>query len=484
MKLYKFQEDGVKRLVFHKRQILADDMGLGKTIQALIAAKELNAERILIVCPNTMKGMRDRTGKFLGGWAEEIVKWVPEWTIAIVDGDRQSRLEAIEADSNVLIIHYDVLYRHVDLLEKKKWDVIIFDESQRLKSRDTQVTKAARRVSRTSECLFFLTGTPIMNRVAEIWTTLNMMFPKDKRFTSFWRFCGDYGYVHKDYWGWVIEDIDDPNHPKIRALRQTLEPILIRRTKPEVLSDMPSKTIKQVWVELTTQQRRIYNEMEEQMLAILESGEKVSVTVIIAQIMRLKQIALSPGLLSEFDPNIRGAKFDALFEIVESMNGKPLVVFSQFRKALESLALFLGEKKISTCLFTGAVDQKKRMTLIDRFQKGEIPILLVTTQAGGTGVTLTAASTAVFLDKLWTPAMNTQAQDRLHRIGQKEPVTILELLAADTIEERIEKLLQTKQSIIDAVMETDVQLAERGKQVSHTRLTARELISHLYPDRL
>lgn len=483
MKLYDFQKEGVERLVGTKRQILADDMGLGKTLQALSAARELGAKRVLIVCPNAVKGLKHKDGTFFSGWAGESSKWFPDWTISIVEGDKQQRIDAITAETNVLVIHYDVLRLHVAELTAQTYDVIIFDESHRLKSRKAKVTTVARLVAKQSDNLFFLSGTPILNRVSEIWTVLNMLYPKDKRFSSYWRFCGDYCNVHKDQWGWVIDDISDPDHPKIVKLRKTLEPIVIRRTKPEVLSDMPPKTIQQVWVELTTQQRRIYTEMEKQMLAILESGEQVSVTVIIAQIMRLKQIALSPGLISEADPNVRGAKFDALLDILESLGGKQVVIFSQFRKALETLYTFLETKDVGpTFLYTGAIDQRVRAGLVESFQGGDIRNLLVTTQAGGTGVTLTAASTAIFLDKLWTPALNNQAQDRLHRIGQKEPVTIIELLAADTIEERIEKMLESKQSIIDAVMETEVQLAHRGKQVFQTKLTTRELLSTLYPE--
>lgn len=483
MKLYDFQVTGVKRLVETKRQILADDMGLGKTVQALTAAHDLGATRILVVCPNAVKGLKHKDGTYFSGWAGESYTWFPEWTISIVEGDKQQRLAAIRADTNLLIIHYDVLRLHEFDLTLDPYDVIIFDESHRLKSRSAKVTQVARHIAKCSDNLFFLSGTPILNRVSEIWTVLNMLYPKDKRFTSFWRFCGDYCYVHKDQWGWVIDDITDPDHPKIVKLKKTLEPIVIRRTKPEVLKDMPPKTIQQVWVELTTRQRRIYTEMEKQMLATLESGEQVSVTVIIAQIMRLKQIALSPGLISEVDPNVRGAKFDALLDILESLSGKQVVVFSQFRKALEALFTFLETKDVGpTALYTGAVDQRKRSELVESFQRGGIRNLLVTTQAGGTGVTLTAASTAIFLDKLWTPALNSQAQDRLHRIGQKESVTIIELLAADTIEERIETMLISKQNIVDAVMETEAQLADRGDQVFHTKLITRELLSSLYPE--
>jgi SNF2 family DNA or RNA helicase len=324
-----------------------------------------------------------------------------------------------------------------------------------------------------------LSGTPILNRAMEIWTPLNMMFPKDKRFTSYWRFAKNHCEVIRGQFGWEVRDILNPRDPRIKSLRKELEPIYLRRTKPEVLKELPAKTVQQVWIELGRAQRRVYNDMEETMLAEFEE-RRISAAVIIAQIIRLKQITVGAELMFPDMESISGAKIDALFDIVESLNGESLVVFSQFRRAIERLYPMFIKKGYRVAQLAGTTSVADRPVIINDFQQGEYQILLATTQTGGQGITLTAANKAIFLDKMWTPANNVQAQDRLHRIGQDEAVTIYELLAVDTVEERIERMLAGKQLLFDIIFEDEASLEAKGEMIDLRSMSGEELIRELY----
>lgn len=485
MGLYTFQRDGVDLLRERNRAILADEMGLGKTVQALVAAKELDAEQVLVVCPNSMKGVRSADGSFLGGWAGETATWFTE-DISIVDGWAERRVEQIEACSRVTIINYEVLSKHVADLSHH-WDVIVFDEAHRVKNRTAKVTKAAKAVAKHGDNVWLLSGTPIMNSTSELWQLLNILFPRDREYTSYWRFVNKYCEVSYDYWGHaIVEDVVDPTDRRVRMIRQLIKPTLIRRTKPEVLKDMPRKTVQKVWVEMHPQQAKVYREMEDDMLTTLESGETIAATVVIAQIMRLKQIAICPDLMIPTDArHLWGGKMDALKDLIDALGEEKIVIFSQFKTAIDKAYDYIIDcTNVTAAKFTGDTSQDERAAIVDNFQtKGDPQVLFVTTQAGGTGLTLTAASHAIFLDKMWTPAMNLQAQDRLHRISQERPVTIYELLTEGTVEERIEKMLEGKQNVVDILLETAQALEARAKAMKVRRLSGAELLRTLYPER-
>lgn len=487
MELYDFQKVGVERLATAERLFLSDDMGLGKTIQAIVAAEHLNAKKVLVVCQNSMKGMI-RDGKVIGGWAEEISIWAPSKSIGVVEGQPKQRHAVIDLNPDYLLINYEALVGKTgaELTAKllKHWDVIILDEHQRIKNRNAKSTKAIKRICKDVDYIWMLSGTPLLNHAQELWSPLNMMFPDDKAYRSFWRFVRTFCIVERGAFGWTITDITNPDHPRAKDLRNILQPLMLRRTKPEVLKDMPAKTIKKVWVEMHGEQLAAYREMKKDMLAHFEE-EVITAAAVIAQIIRLKQITVGPELMFQDMEDITGAKYNALLDIIEAQDDKKLIIFSQFRTALERISAKLIRDRVvdskQCAMLTGSISLAERATTVDDFQKKVLPqYLFITTQAGGTGLTLTAASTAVFLDKLWTPAMNTQAQDRLHRIGQAEPVTIIELLAENSVELRIEGMLQRKQNLFDFLVESDEALEKRGEMIHHERLTGEQLLFELF----
>jgi SNF2 family DNA or RNA helicase len=471
-------------------------MGTGKTVQAVWAAHlGLGATKVLVVCQNSMKGIIRWTdaGKYeyIGGWAEEIHRIAPDMKIGVIEGPASYRRHIATASQyNYYIVNYEALVGKngillTEILERH-WDVVIFDEHHKIKNRTAKSTKACKKVCKDADYVWMLSGTPLLNHAQEMWPPLNMMFPKDKKYSSYWRWVRENCDVQRGVFGWEVKDIIDPNHPRAKKLRDDLRPFMLRRTKAEVLKDMPSKTIKKVWLELHGEQLEAYLEMEKDMLAHF-NDETITAAAVIAQIIRLKQITVGPELMFSDMEGISGAKYDALKDIIESANGSRLVVFSQFRTALERIARRLNSEKClqqrDIGMLTGSIPVAERAETVKAFQETDHPqVLFITTQAGGTGLTLTAASTAIFLDKLWTPAMNTQAQDRIHRIGQKEPVTIIELLAEDSVEKRIEGTLRHKQNLFDWLIESDEALEARGEMVVQERMTGRELLATLYPE--
>lgn len=436
--LYDYQRVGTSFLSKAGRAILGDDMGLGKTIQAIAACAELKTERVLIICPNSLKL----------NWEREVQRWLPGSKTQVIDGVRAKREEQLKnTEANFIIINFEAVRIHKDMLAWG-WDALIIDEAHRVKNRKAQQTKAVQAIAKQAKNVFHLTGTPIMNKPDEIWSLLNILDPK--KYSSFWRFVNQYCHVWDNGYGKVIGEAKDP-----QAFRDMLAPYMIRRTKAEVLKDLPSKTIQKQYVRLMDGlQQRAYKQMEKEMVAEFAEGNEVAAPVVIAQITRLKQLAVSPALLGGEDES---AKLDAMMEIIESAGDQKVVVFSQFAEAIKLASKRLEAKGIDHGILIGEVKAEERAKNIDRFQNDpNCKVFLASIQAGGVGITLTSASIAIFLDKHWTPAINNQAADRLHRIGQENPVTIIELIAEGTVEEWIEELLKDKSDTFDSLIDGKV----------------------------
>jgi len=451
-KLYGFQRVGVKFLTEARRAILADDMGLGKTVQSITACEELQAKRILIICPNTMKD----------NWAGEIKKWTPDREVTVLRGyNREKKEEVIRSfKSGYLIVNYEAIRRSkrkvgnkskptprehdlIDDLYAMSWDVIIVDEAHNIKNRKASQTEGVRKLAAKTENIYLLTGTPIMNRVDELWSPLNILYPK--QYSSFWTFVKKHTIAYPGRFGWVIDG--KPTQPE--ELRQEIAPIFLRREKEEVFPDMPRKVYQKVWVNLEGEQRRIYQEIEQTAMTQIDENTTVITPSVLAKLTRCKQVAISPRLIGG---KPEGVKIDVLIDILHGTNQKVLI-FSQFAKAVKLVAERLKSEDIGYVTFTGETSENERNNAIKQFQTNpEVRVFLATMQTGGTGVTLTAASLVIFLDKHWTPAINEQAVDRTRPHLQKQPIQIIEILARDTIDEMVEDVLQGKVSIVEAVI--------------------------------
>lgn len=478
--LYKFQEAGVQFLTERRAAILADDMGLGKTVQAIVTSERVvKRGRRIVVCPSTL----------VENWIDEIETWTGEDDASIYfilgGSTKKKRLEAIEevrADDNCwFVISWDVCRMHglnpVYFVKGKRktratstelwgiqFDIGIADEAHRMKNRKAQQTEAIKKLS--IDRRYALTGTPIMNRPDELWSILNWLEPG--RFTSYWNFFDDFVDYEDGYFGKVINGAKN-----VEMLGRLLRTRMIRRTKPEVFKELPDKVYKNLYVPLSKPQQKAYDELTEYFITQLEDGEIVNATQVISQVLRLKQVCVSLGLLSDgvTDSN----KIEALVDILHDTEEK-VVVFSQFAKAVGLMHKRLIREKIPHVVLTGQhsliveADGSRRKTtrgeLVKVFQTDEkYRVYIGTTQAGGVGLTLTAAQTVVFMDKMWTPSDQRQAEDRLHRIGQKGSVYVISLLTRGTVEEHIEKRLSSKQGMIQEVMEAATGVREPRAKV-------------------
>lgn len=447
--LYEFQRAGVRFLVRASRALLGDDMGLGKTAQALIAC-EISSKRILVICPNTLKGH----------WETEIGKWAPGAYVSVLRGSRKKKKETIEGcpEYGFLVANIETVRGDlINDLYTARWDTIIVDEAHSIKNRRSLQTLGVRRLAARAERVYLLTGTPIMNRVDELWSPLHILYPK--QYPSFWTFVRRHTVVYRKeiivYSKqkmrriaksiWVIDG--KPTRPE--ELRAEIAPVFLRREKEEVFPDMPPKIYQKVWLDMEGEQLRIYRDIERTAMAEIDDDTTVITAGILAQLTRCKQVAVSPGLIGG---SPEGVKIDALMDILHGTSQKVLV-FSQFAEAIKLVAERLEAENIGHVVFIGETKEKDRDGIIKHFQTApEARVFLTTTQAGGAGITLTAASLVVFLDKHWTPATNEQAVDRTRPHMQTRSVQIIELLARNSVDELIESVLTGKASIIEAVI--------------------------------
>lgn len=465
-RLYPYQRAGVDYLAEHPHSILGDDMGLGKTVQALVACDEHfrrnggdPGEGVLIICPNSLKGT----------WAREIEQWLqPEGdpSYQIIDGKNPAaRRQQLEDHAPFVIVNWEKL-RLMPELAQRKWYAVIADEAHRAKNRKAQQTQALWNLRAPIQLA--LSGTPIMNSPDELWPVLKWLYPKT--YTSYWRFFYEYVDSYEvDYGGRRSKVVTGVRNPD--KLRFELKDKLVRRTKRDVL-DLPEKTRTVIPVELRPQQRKLYREAEkelfieieralgddpsEELRAAVESGDAQTLQYLIedgaARVTRLRQIASSPALLGGEDES---AKYDAVQEIVGDAPHKQFVIFCWFKGAANQIAERLTKQGRKAEAMTGDTPDELRTDLVRRFQAGLVTDLICTISTGGVGLTLTAADTCIFVERDWTPAVNEQAEDRLHRIGQRSAVTVLVLEATDTVDTgKIAPKNRLKELIVGSIIGT------------------------------
>jgi SNF2 family DNA or RNA helicase len=448
--LYEFQKQGVEWLLSKRTGILGDDMGLGKTVQAIATLNKIpnQPKRCIIVCPNSVKG----------SWEKEIKKWYirTESVIYQLQGnqDRKKReriidefLEVDKSKTAWLLVNYQLTLRHD--FTKYWYDCMIVDEAHRIKSRNAKQTKEVKRISRKVRGRsYLLTGTPVQNHPEELWSLLHFM---DKEtFSSYWRFVKTFCYIHYTPFS-KYGEVGELRPEMLDHLREILDIVLLRRIKENVLTELPEKTYEFLEVEMNEVQRKLYREMAKDMLADNERGTFSFASTVVAQQMKLKQFAISPQLLGFDNP---GRKLDEAFNLIQdyTRDGKQIVVFSFFNKAIQLLKKKLDKTDITYGEYTGT-NTKTRDADKDLFQAGKLDTMLCTTQAGGEGINLYSADTVLFLDRMWTPSQNEQCEDRLHRIGQKNAVTVIVLVTKGTIDEDIENTLTGKDTLIRQVIQ-------------------------------
>jgi superfamily II DNA or RNA helicase len=443
-----YQEQGLSWLRFIHEigsgGVLADDMGLGKTVQTIALLLSLKQEkkdtalRALIVAPTSV----------VTNWIREIERFGPSLTTALWHGaGRKEQMEGLES-ANVIITSYALLRRDIDLLKKLDLDYAILDEAQNIKNPLSATAQSARELG--AQRRLALTGTPIENRLSEIWSIFDFVSPG---------LLGPLNKFEERY----ARPIDQGDSKAAARLRATIHPFILRRTKTEVAKDLPPKIEIDKVIDLTPDQRAIYMQVLREVRAqVLGEVERVGVAKsqlhILAGLTKLRQASCDPRLLGlprEFSHDDSG-KLAALRELVDEVEsgGHKVLVFSQFVSMLKLVRDALDEDKIRYEYLDGSTTD--RAERVDNFQNDPtIPVFLISLKAGGSGLNLTAADTVIHFDPWWNPAVEDQASDRAHRIGQKKVVTIYRLVASGTIEEKILQLKQKKKDLVSAVLTED-----------------------------
>ena len=432
--------------------LLADDMGLGKTVQVIAhLLTEVAAGRAdrpsLVVCPASVVGV----------WREQIARFAPSLTVTVLHGPKRTTPRA--ATTAVVITSYGTLARDVEGFAKVAWHIAICDEAQAVKNAGTSSAAAVRRIDARQRLA--LTGTPVENHLGELHALLG------------WAAPGVLGPVAQFTQAFRKPIEDDGDRARQGLLRRRVAPFLLRRTKTAVAADLPPRTDIDVAVEFGPAQRRLYDTIRLAMdgrvrAAIAERGLGRSGLDVIEALLRLRQTCCDPRLLPAAMAAgcAESAKLDVLAELLRTLldEGRTVLVFSQFTSLLDLVESEVLKPAGTTWLRLDG-QSRDRAGLVERFQNGEAPVFLLSLKACGTGLTLTAADSVILLDPWWNPAVERQAADRAHRIGQQRPVTIYRLVVSGTVEERIRGLQARKSALADAL--TD----ESGQSLGRLTLT-------------
>ena len=443
-----YQAQGVAWLAFMREVglggVLADDMGLGKTVQALaLIALEKAAGRLkrpaLVIAPTSL----------MTNWRCEAEKFSPDLRVVILQGsDRKKRFEAID-EADLVLSTYPLIARDHETLSAREWSLLILDEAQTIKNPNAVTTRLIR--SLTSNGRFCLTGTPLENHLGELWSIFSFALPG---------FLGDLSVFTQSF-RTPIEKKGDTQRAKLLAAR--VKPFLLRRTKDEVAKELPPKTEIIERVEMPSAQRDIYESIrlamhEKVRSAIAAKGFSRSQIIILDALLKLRQCCCDPRLLKlakKATVKAGSAKLDRLMEmLMELVNeDRRVLVFSQFTSMLDLIRDELDNRDVSYSLLTG--ETRDRAKQIDDFQNARNCIFLISLKAGGIGLNLTAADTVILYDPWWNPAVESQAIDRAHRIGQNRPVFVHKLIVSGTIEEKMEVLKEKKRSLAKSLFDSD-----------------------------
>lgn len=454
--------------------ILADDMGLGKTLQIITLLEHARLEAIsktvdltdtashtacpppvsLIVCPSSL----------VYNWDSEIEHFAPTLKTLLITGTAQERQELLThyADYDVLITSYDMLKRDIASYDNLHFHYQIIDEAQYIKNHRTQAARSV--CSIHSVTRFALTGTPIENRLSELWSIFEYLMPG---------FLYPYAYFRSELEQPIVENKDQIAATR---LQQLVRPFIMRRLKTDVLKELPDKLEHAVYAQMTDEQNKLYTantlKLQKDLEQQSDSMFKTSKIQILAELTKLRQLCCDPSLIYQ---NYHGgsAKLDTCIQLIENAmaGGHKILLFSQFTSMLDVIERRLKAERILYYRLDGSTKSEQRTRLVNAFNENKIPVFLISLKAGGTGLNLTGADIVIHYDPWWNAAAQNQATDRAHRIGQTHTVTVYKLIARHTIEEKILELQENKKALSDQI------LSEEG--VTASQLTKEELLQIL-----
>lgn len=414
--------------------ILGDEMGLGKTIQTITFLLSNKGSKVLIVAPTSL----------IYNWINEFERFAPSMKIAAVNGLKEEREEKIKNIGNydVLITTYNLLKKDLESYKTVELDYCILDEAQNIKNSNSQNAAAVKLINARNR--FALSGTPIENSLMELWSIFDFVMPgylfDEKRFSV---------RYHKRL-------KEEP--VVIEELNKLIRPFILRRRKKDVIKELPEKIEKTLVVSLDEEQKKVYKAYANYAVELIEKRVKDyefqnSKIEILSYITKLRQLCLDPSVIMK-DYNGGSGKIDATLELLNKSieEGHRILVFSQFTSVLKNIGKRMEQEGINYSYLDGSISSEKRMNIVKSFNEGESSVFLISLKAGGTGLNLTSADVVIHFDPWWNPAVEEQATDRAHRIGQENVVEVIKIVAKGTIEEKIIKLQEEKKKLISELM--------------------------------
>ena len=442
--------------------ILADDMGLGKTLQVIAFLVSCDREEekkegirsALIVSPASL----------VYNWSSEFRKFAPGLPVRMVTGSAAERAQTVQdaGDREILITSYDLLKRDLELYKNLKFAVQVIDEAQMIKNHTTQAAKAVKGIE--ADFKLALTGTPVENRLSELWSIFDYLMPG---------FLYSYQKFHEELENPIVQNSDET---VMKRLQKMISPFVLRRLKKDVLTDLPDKLEETMVAQLSGEQQKLYDAHVKRMMLMLDKQSeeefKTSKITILSEITKLRQLCCDPGLIYE-DYRGESAKLEMCINMIKNAveGGHKLLLFSQFTSMLDRIAGRLKIEKIGYYLLTGSTTKEKRAEMVEAFAEDSVPVFLISLKAGGTGLNLTAADMVIHFDPWWNLAVQNQATDRAHRIGQQNVVNVYKLVMKDTIEENILKLQEKKRELADQIL--------GGEGLNGSSLTREDLLELL-----
>lgn len=412
---------------------LADDMGLGKTVQAIAVLLQRAADGpAIVVAPTSV----------IHNWNDEITRFAPTLQPRILaESPRKDLLDSLTS-RDVLLCSYGLMQNEIKKLQKINFSTLILDEAQAIKNAATQRSKAAKELS--ADCRFLLTGTPMENHLGELWNLMDFINP------------GLLGTAESFQERFAVPIERDGDRAARLGLKRLVAPFILRRTKAQVLAELPSRTETTLRIKPSDEEAAFYDAVRLRAVEKLAEAEdgKPQLLRVLAEIMRMRRACCHPKLVMP-ESTIEGSKLTQVLETINELRSgnHRALIFSQFVDHLQLVREQLDEHKITYQYLDGSTPARARKDRVEAFQSGQGDVFLISLKAGGTGLNLTAADYVIHLDPWWNPAVEDQASDRAHRIGQQRPVTIYRMILAGTIEEKILDLHATKRDLAESLLE-------------------------------
>ena len=416
--------------------ILADEMGLGKTIQTIAFLLSNKDKKSIVITPTAL----------IYNWKNELEKFAPTLKVGLLHAAKSEREKILDNIDNydVILTTYTTYKNDIDKYKNINFDYCIIDEAQNIKNPDAIITKAIKNVN--AKVKFALTGTPIENNLMELWSIFDFIMP---------------GYLYNKS---KFKSIFVNNDKNVIELKNLIKPFILRRTKKEVITELPDKIEQKIIIDLEKEHKRAYKGYVNLITRKIKENNQDNITVF-SYLTKLRQLCLSPELMVK---NYQGknSKLDVLINIINDSSDEKILVFSQFTKVLEVIGKRLNEENILYSYLDGKTSAKDRVKLVEEFNTNNNKVFLISLKAGGTGLNLTSANIVVHFDPWWNPAVEDQASDRAHRIGQKNVVNVIKLIAKGTAEERVINLQETKKELIEDVINGNLDNSSTLKNLS------------------